>query len=351
MMSCLDGLLEYARVTGDEAVLASVRKVVSNLEDSELNPLGDVGYVDMFFDARHQPNACTEVCDAVHWIRLNLDLYRLTGDSHYCDAAEVAYLNAFLAGVYRDGSWTAFAVRGAAHHESDRQCGYTLNHCCVNNAARTWMDMAETTVTVGTNGVYHVNFYQDATVRLDGITFGIAGNYPVSNIVHVSVSRDVPVEFRRPSWCRDLKVARTADGYDLTFDMNDRLVDCPERNDLRSQTEWHFNRYCVTEKSSDDAVVTSFRRRPAAVLMHGPLLLAKSRRTGSMDAELTGRSTVRGQGCAVRLHPVPCAGVWGAWDVTLKRPDGATVETRVCDFQSAGDTCGEDGTAQFTIWF
>ena len=196
MMSCLDGLLEYTRLTGDARALETVRKIYDNLLRTELNVLGDVGYVDQFYGAATQPNASTEVCDTIHWIRLSLDLYLMTGDVRYCDAIELAYFNAFLAGVYRDGTWGAFAVRGTACHETDRQCGYAYNHCCVNNVPRTFMDMAEGTVTRDRAGVFHVNFYQDATATLDGVDFAVSGNYPVGNVVTVKASRHSPVRAR-----------------------------------------------------------------------------------------------------------------------------------------------------------
>ena len=352
MMSCLDGLLEYTRLTGDARALETVRKIYDNLLRTELNVLGDVGYVDQFYGAATQPNASTEVCDTIHWIRLSLDLYLMTGDVRYCDAIELAYFNAFLAGVYRDGTWGAFAVRGTACHETDRQCGYAYNHCCVNNVPRTFMDMAEGTVTRDRAGVFHVNFYQDATATLDGVDFAISGNYPVGNVVTVKVSDPAAkVVFRTPAWCPKLDVAQPEKGvWRLTFDMNPRLLDGPDMA-VAKKEGWHYARYLCREQPLRSPLRDSYRATPAATVMVGPLLLAKSRRTGATETELMDLATVRGQGYAVKVTPVACEDVWGAWDVELTKPGAPTIRTRACDYQSAGDDPYADGSVRFSIWF
>ena len=352
MMSCLDGLLEYSRLTGDARALETVRKIYDNLLRTELNVLGDVGYVDQFYGAATQPNASTEVCDTIHWIRLSLDLYLMTGDVRYCDAIELAYFNAFLAGVYRDGTWGAFAVRGTACHETDRQCGYAYNHCCVNNVPRTFMDMAEGTVTRDRAGVFHVNFYQDATATLDGVDFAISGNYPVGNVVTVKVSDPAAkVVFRTPAWCPKLDVAQPEKGvWRLTFDMNPRLLDGPDTA-VAKKEGWHYARYLCREQPLRSPLRDSYRATPAATVMVGPLLLAKSRRTGATQTELMDLATVRGQGYAVKVTPVACEDVWGAWDVELTKPGAPTIRTRACDYQSAGDDPYADGSVRFSIWF
>ena len=352
MMSCLDGLLEYTRLTGDARALETVRKIYDNLLRTELNVLGDVGYVDQFYGAATQPNASTEVCDTIHWIRLSLDLYLMTGDVRYCDAIELAYFNAFLAGVYRDGTWGAFAVRGTACHETDRQCGYAYNHCCVNNVPRTFMDMAEGTVTRDRAGVFHVNFYQDATATLDGVDFAISGNYPVGNVVTVKVSDpEAKVVFRTPAWCPKLDVAQPEKGvWRLTFDMNPRLLDGPDTA-VAKKEGWHYARYLCREQPLRSPLRDSYRATPAATVMVGPLLLAKSRRTGATETELMDLATVRGQGYAVKVTPVACEDVWGAWDVELTKPGAPMIRTRACDYQSAGDDPYADGSVRFSIWF
>ncbi len=358
MLSCLDGLLEYHRVTGDRRSLEAVAAIRDNILKNEDNHLGGVGYCDQLHEAAKRVNSVSEVCDAVHWIRLNLDLFLITGENRYLDAMEVCYFNNFLAGVFRDGTWCAFAVRGHVHHECDRQCGYAYNHCCMNNVPRTWMDMATAAVTIGRDGVFHVNLYQDAKVALDGVGFEISGNYPVKNTVTVKATglAGRKVVFRKPSWCPKMDDAsKDADGsrvYTLVFDMNPRIVDHdlahdPDGDDPRN---WIRTRYNACMRVGSE-VQKHFRTDPAATVMWGPIILAKSLRTGSTRAELANPFTVNLKGYSLKATPVENAGVWGAWELEFSKPGETTRRVRACDWQSAGDDPYSSTPYVFSIWF
>lgn len=352
MMSCLDGLLEHARATGSVRGLQAVASLRENLLRTEANALGDVGHWDQFYGAADQPNASTELCDTVHWIRLNLDLYLMTGETRYCDAMELAYYNAFLAGVCRDGTWGAFAVRSAGHHRYDLQCGYRHNHCCVNNLPRTFMDMAEGAVTADREGAYHVSFYQDAQVEIDGVRFAISGGYPVSNRVHVTTSRPVNVKFRTPAWCPALRIVREgACEYGLTFDMNPRLCERSVAPAEGQRAAW-FERSFTFGESAETALHKGlYRTTAAATLMYGPLLLAKGREAGSDEGEFASSATVAGEGYSVRLERTSGANAWAVWNVELTKPGAPTVRAKACDYQSAGDRRESVGKACYSIWF
>ena len=110
IMSCLEGAAYYHRVTGDKRVLDEVLAFYGHLEREELNALRSAGFFDHFLNARGRHNAMTELCDVTHWIRLNMELFQITDDPKYADRMEEAFLNAFLAGVSRDGQWGAHIV-------------------------------------------------------------------------------------------------------------------------------------------------------------------------------------------------------------------------------------------------
>ena len=80
MMSCYEGVLDFADATGDKRLVDAVRNVADLLDRYESNPFGSVGYFDHFSAARECPNATTEVCDVIHWMRLNHALFAATGD-------------------------------------------------------------------------------------------------------------------------------------------------------------------------------------------------------------------------------------------------------------------------------
>ena len=361
MMSCLDGLLEYHRVTGDERALKAVAAIRDDLAASEANPFGGVGFGDKFLLAAKRPNALSEVCDAIHWIRLNLDLFEITGEDRYMDSVETAYLNNFLPGVFRRGDYGAFFVRGVARHENQYQCGFAYNHCCVDNVPRTWMDVAEGTVTRDRAGAWHVNLYQDARVALDGATFEISGNYPVGSVVTVKTTAPKgQVKFRRPGWCGKMDVAERGDGvYELTFAMPARLVerDCEIGPQDDPVEKWMFQRHADGKiQNANRDVCARYRRAPAATLWRGPLLLAKAKRVGDTEAQIFDAPSVYKAGYEATLTPLDAAtcaerGVWGAWDVELAKPGAEPIRVRACDFESAGDDPRGAGASAFSIWF
>ncbi len=362
MMSCLDGLLEYHRATGDERSLKTVAAIRDNLSHYEANPFGGVGFGDKFIQAPKRHNALSEVCDAIHWIRLNLDLFLITGDDRYMDSIEVAYLNNFLPGVFRRGDYGAFFIRGQCRHENQFQCGFAYNHCCVNNVPRTWLDVAEGTVTRDRDGVFHVNLYQDAEVTIDGVKFEISGNYPIGDKVTVKVSDpSVKVVFRKPGWCQNLQSARVDQNFELTFAMPPRLVerDLPPAGDETKDAAalWAHRRYAdnLPRESCAD-VYRRYRTTAAATLWRGPLLLAKAKRVGDTADEIYNPHTVNLGGYAATLTALPSSeaermGVWGAWNVELSKPGAETIRVRACDFESAGDDPRGSGAAAFSIWF
>lgn len=353
LLSCLDGLLEYHRVTGDKRALETVKSIRENIWKNEQNLLGGVGYCDQLNHTVRRNNVISEVCDAIHWIRLNLDLYFITGDKRYLDTVETCYINNFLAGVNRSGDWTAFAVRGHGSHCQQRQCGYAYNHCCVNNVPRTYMDMASAIVTADANGTFHVNFYQDATVEMDGTKFEISGNYPVENRVRVKISGKKPkkVEFRRPDWCPKMDVAETADGYELVFDIRARLIerDLPKDEEALDRSNWIYIRYLV-DGLEKETIKNSFLDEPRAAVMWGPVLLARSRRTGATEKDLLNAETVNLKGYGVKATPVRANGTWGAWELEFTKENAPSIKTKACDYQSAGDDPFHGANA-FSIWF
>ncbi len=359
MMSCLDGILEYYRATGDRRCLDTVVKIRDLLEKYESNPLGGVGFVDKFVGAASRPNGASEICDAIHWMRLNIDLFLITGEDRYLDSVEKCWYNNFFAGVDRDGLFGSFVVRALARHEHQNQCGYAYSNCCVNNVPRSFMDFASTVVTLDGNGTFHVNQYQDATVTLDGVKFTIRGGYPAEGEVTVKVS-DVSkkVVFRKPAWCPRLDVTETDGVYTIAFDMNPRLVASAQVanpqgvSGLRATDKWAEGRYAAAwQKDVGLDVRRQYRKAPALALWNGPLLLAKSRKLGMTTDELVNASTVIGKGYRPILTRISSDRVMAAWDVRLVKDGASDITAKVCDFQSAADARLGDGFTWFSIWF
>ena len=350
MLSCLDGLIEHYRVTGDRRSLETVIAIRDNLDATDGNAIGGIGISDRLLGAENFTFAATEVCDVIHWIRLNIVLYLVTGDDRYLDSVEFSYFNAFLAAIYRNSGWTPLLVRDAGRHfYSWGQCGYAYSHCCVDNAARTFMDVASVAVTRGKDGVFHVNLYQDATVTLDGVRFEIRGDFPAHGRVTVRVTgraadgAEPKVAFRKPGWCPRLDVVRDAAGaYLLDFDMNPRLVERRVKPSVASAEDAAItqtdgaNRYVFSAALESDLRDT-LPKEAYATVMWGPLVLARSARLGASHQELKDPRSVNGKGYRVSLKPIAAPGVYAPFEVEFTKPGEETIRVKACSYESASD--------------
>jgi DUF1680 family protein len=186
-MSFLEGVAELYRITGDEKLLEALEKFWESTCRRESNILGSVGYCEQFFDAKAYPDAATEVCDVIHWMRLSLELFSITADTKYIKVVEKAFLNAFLAGIYEDGKWGAFFVRSSGRHfEAFRQCDTKYQHCCLNNAGRGFTNMAQSIVTE-CDGKYYINSYIQSQIQHGDTLIRIGKGYADNGSVAVTV--------------------------------------------------------------------------------------------------------------------------------------------------------------------
>jgi len=374
MMSCLAGFVEYYRVTGDRSALDIAVQMQDRIRKDELNLCLSVGYNDQFWGASRQLNGVSEPCDAIHWMRLNHELWLVTGDVKYADAIEETFYNAFLASMRPDGVWGARCVRSHGRHQkSPPQSGMTLQHCCVNNMPRGFMDAAQTIVARDRAGVLYVALYHDAEATVGGDRVTISGGYPVTSEVTVSLERAAAgkVRFRVPAWCRFLTVCSgkncrraTRTGWfevdatagrsewKLGFDMNPRIVDSDraavESYPRESHLVWRWARNEDGDLGERD-LMPLLRKTPAAELMWGPLLLAKSVRVGDTKKEILDGRTVNRGGWKVSLEPA--AGghdVWGAWKATFEK-DGERRSFGVCDYPSAATWT--QNAIEFSLFF
>lgn len=362
MMSCMEGVLEYYRITGDKRCLEAVERFAEKIWKFERNPLASVGYNDQFAHAASEINGITEPCDAIHWMRLNLDLYTLTGNLKYVDVLEETFCNAFLAGVFRDGKWGARGVRSHCRTMyAELQSGFTKNHCCVDNIPRGFLDMAQAIAQKSRDGTIRVNLYFPCKVELDGAKIEISDGYLQTGVVRVKINSKTPqtVAFRIPRWSKKtlLDGAQVNGGFaeisvdgsreiELQFDHSARVVDSnlpakPIAKNSNSYYRWYDN--------SLRGIDNLMRSEPAATIMVGPLILAKSKLLGDTEAEIFDFETVNKSGATCTLKPIKSDTTMCAWEAEIKSPKG-TVKTKVCDLSSAGDF-NSGAPKTFSIFF
>ena len=362
MMSCFDGLIELYRVSGDGTYLAAAERFWDAVRRDETNILGSVGYCERFWMAASYPDAATEVCDVVHWMRLCHELFCLTGEAKYMDAFERAFLNAFLAGVYEDGRTGAFFVRSAGRHwTAEPQVETKYQHCCLNNAARGFVNAAESVMTRCAAG-YCVNLYVPARVRFGEAAFRISSGYTDHGEVTVTVRGAAAGErlrLRVPDWSAVTRIgvvggeereAEAVDGYvtvtldgtdtvfRLRFDMTPEVIDFRgEYRDLPPD-DYHVQRWIDGSGGLCDR--RQMAAHPVSVIRCGPVMLARTKRLGASE-EMFGEESVCGHGAACTARVIRHDRMLTACRVSLTA-DGRTRELLMCDLASAVGRDTED---------
>lgn len=370
MMSCFDGICELYRITGDSRLLLATECFWELILEYESNILGSVGYCERFANAAAYPDSATEVCDAIHWMRLSYELFIITGKARYAGAFERAFLNAFLAGVYENGKDGAFFVRSSGRHWlSGVQCDTKYQHCCVNNVPRGFANAAELAVTES-DGDYYVNCYYPTTVRLDGASFRIASGYTDNGLVPITVRGLNPgtkVYLRAPEWSKvtTATVMRSGESVSIApgsyaavtvdaeqtvikveFDMTARVIAFGgEFRDL-PDTDYHVQRWVDPRDGVCDR--GAMVKAPMCTVQRGPVVLARSKKIGSCEADMFSGKTVYGKDVECSAQVIRGNNLMVHCRVTLAG-EGIAESYLVCDFASAANLDTFDGR-YFTVF-
>lgn len=370
MLSCFDGLLEYFRLTGYEKCLAAAEGLYDLLTAHEKNRPGSVGYNDQFQHAGIYLNSATEPCDAIHWMRLCGELFKLTGKPRYMESFEETFLNALLASVYRDGSWGMRTLRSSGCHQlAPEQAKMKYNHCCVDNLPRGFLNAVECAL-MAEDGALVLNGYipLEAEFEIGGgnVKLEVSGDYLARGEAAVTVEcgKALELKLRIPAWSRTAKVSvdgtvRTeTPGYaavelapgrhevKLAFDFRPRLNVFPYPGEPEKLSEWHFRRYFNGQKEMGLGLVSGRR----ALLSAGPLKLARSKLIGSAPAEWEAPSPFTEGKWECRLAPLDLDGVFAGFEAEFVSDSGAKFRTRICDFASAGNV-GSCDPELFSMFF
>ena len=363
MMSCLDGLLAYYRLTGYENALNAAENIYELLVKYESNRVGSVGYNDQFCRAGVYLNSLSEPCDAVHWLRLCFELFELTGKPRYMDTFEHTFLNAFLAGIFRDGSWGMRAVRSSGHHlTAPEQAKMKFNHCCVNNMPRGLVNGAESCAMLSESGCVvnmYIPFAMNTVSSAAGkVGIAVSGPYLTEGKAHVHAENERPMtlSLRVPAWSGHAfiryegKTLEAVPGYtvlmleagvheiDLEFRFDPVVAVFPYPGEPEKLPEWHRRRYFEGKGSENLELLKGYY----AAVSVGPLLLARSKLIGNSEEEMFAPSRLAEGKWTVTLTPAVLPGTFAGFDATFRSGDGEVFSTRLCDFASAGNIDSTD---------
>ncbi|MBR5473274.1 MAG: glycoside hydrolase family 127 protein [Clostridia bacterium] len=363
MTSCFDGIIELYRITGDEVLLDAAKEFYEILLKYESNILGSVGYCERYQSAANYADSATEICDVLHWMRLCHELFRLTGEAKYMQSFEKAFVNAYIAGVYADGTNGAFFVRSAGRHFTALpQCETRYQHCCLNNVGRGFTNAAESCVTKNDKG-YFVNMFTQSYTRFGDTDIRVGANYFDSGWVGIAVrnpEEGKKLYIRIPEWSKNTKIRVDlndevvvdvcGDYYEVNlnadttimkirFDMSVEVINCEwffmEDNDYHLH-RWRDGVYGLCNK---DCMLQNSK----IVLRRGPVILARTKKFGALAEDMFSTDTLYGKNieCIVSPHLTNNTGTLVTTRVFITA-DGEKYEYIMCDFASAGNVDSSD---------
>lgn len=373
-MSCLDGLCELYRYTGDERYFNTVKNCYESIKKYDMNVLFSVGFNDQFTGAARWENSISEPCDVIHWMRVCHELYLLTGDIKYVDDIEVAYLNPLMAAVLEKPEKFVRGVRSSGRHMLvTGQCGLTRNHCCGNNMPRGILNAAESYCMFSDKCLY-INMYTEYSGKLDTplgkINVDISGSYLSDGKVKIKLEseNDIDVMLRIPCFAEntvvDIKteiINPASGGYcrvktksgvseiDIKFDFKPIIHDFKGEVVSFADDDYRFARFGQENLNNVDRCHMVWDRR--STLTYGPLLLTRSKCCGNTAAEMfENEKTVCNGGYTCSLSAEK------ADDTNLKfnaffENDSDSFETYVCDYATGTCIASEDDMELFSIWF
>lgn len=370
-MSCFDGILELYRITGEEKYLKATENFWDLLIKYELNPLMSVGFNDIFLFARSQLDAVSEPCDVIHFLRITTELFKLTGNKKYIDMVELSFENALVAGMDRDGKWGARALRGNSWHvHGERQSYCKLNHCCVDNLPRGFLNVAEMIATTREGEIY-VNLYTPSKISSEKVDIQISEGYLQYQKLDIKIDAktDMYVNFRLPAWSKSFVLngnpQNCENGYcrvavpcgegrfTLEFDHNLRVIEDSDHRlrEIYPLTDYMYSR--LIRANAENTEIIPLKEKKASVkeerafLMVGPLLLAKCKQTGCSFDEMFNSSSIYGKGYDLKIEAAPNENVRAAFKLQYDSDEGAK-ELTVCDYAWAGNLNEEE---MFSIYF
>ncbi|MBR2839457.1 MAG: glycoside hydrolase family 127 protein [Kiritimatiellae bacterium] len=372
MMSCYQGMLDYAETLSADPGLASggscpdpaelVRAAVMTGEDiirEEVNLAGGCACSEAWFHGarkQHLPYVrLQETCVTTTWMRFCERLLEATGDPKWADEIEKTFYNAYLGAMKADGSeFAGYTPLSGSRWHGQHHC-YMHTDCCTANGPRGFLCFLRGLFrTKGDSAVF--DFYASALVKgeLAGgrkVAFDMYSLYPRYPGVRIVSHTEGPlaVKFRIPGWCpsAEMKVNGKA------------LEGVKAGGYFAVKREWRLG----------DIVEISFHMPVVAhVLDHnvaftrGPVLLARDSRFADGDMTTPFRNLRRigiKDGSTMPSFAdmrSPSDDIWMTFSATLQigsnhaNPEAALPLTvHFCDYASAGNQWRED--CYYRTWF
>ena len=239
------GVVEYAQVTGDGEMLATVEQVWDGLVEDHLFPTGSLGNREDLQEGPLkdvQDAQLQETCATTEWIFLTQRLYEMTGRAKYAEALEKTAYNALLGAQSTDGMkwcyWTPLRYSKHFFHGPTR--------CCFWSGPKGIARLPQLIYATKGNVVY-VNFFETshATLATDGGTVQVAQDSEFPETGKSTVTLKTPSDWkgtlrvRVPSWTTQFQAKLNGSVVPSRSDVEGYCdVNLPESKELRIEIQF-----------------------------------------------------------------------------------------------------------------
>lgn len=237
MMSCFEGLLEYALVTGSEKYLTACVHFGKAIMQSDVTIIGSCGCTHELLDhstvrqTAYEPGVMQETCVTVTWIKLCSRLLQVTDERCFADAMEKAFYNAYLGAL--NTSHNACEYIHFRYVEKDPVEGLkdtflpfdsysplragrrgrlvgglqllkdkSYYGCCTSIGAAGVGIIARNAFRKRPDGM-RIEFYESGSYTDDAIKITVKTGYPVDGTVWIHTEGTEKLYCRIPDWCQN----------------------------------------------------------------------------------------------------------------------------------------------------
>jgi len=192
LSAVLLGVVEYAQVTEDHRMLATVEQVWDGLVEDHLFPTGSLGNREDLQDGplKDVPDAqMQETCATTEWIFLTQRLYEMTGRAKYVEGLEKTAYNALLAAQSADGmKWCYYTPLRYSKHFF-----HGPTRCCFWSGPRGIARLPQLIYATKGNIVY-INLFEPSrgTLATDGGTVQVVQDSEFPGIGKSTVTLNTP---------------------------------------------------------------------------------------------------------------------------------------------------------------
>ncbi len=233
------GLAKLYQVTNNKDYLEACIHAWHNIKAKHLTPTGgpwggveqhkecfNLGY--MF-----SPYGLVETCSTMDWIRLNKQLFKITGEAKYVEEIEKSAYNALLGAKFPDGhGWIYYSYTNGQRQKTSKWA------CCSSSGTVALEELPPLICTKKNKGIA-INLYTPSQVMMQlneagNTTITQESKYPFCGKIKISIKTShpgtFPVYIRIPEWTDDQDIS--IDGKALESSINPGSY-------LKISREWH----------------------------------------------------------------------------------------------------------------